>query len=125
MKIIKEFILNTKDVAIAGETRAFSIIADAGAVFSLEVKSSTGNFYNFFNNTFQSNKVGLENKVVTSGIFTGNIVFPKESAAREYDISLFAGEDTEHLPFEEVRFADGSLDVNSSIGSNSKLVKKL
>ena len=90
MKIIKEFILNTKDVAIAGETRAFSIIADAGAVFSLEVKSSTGNFYNFFNNTFQSNKIGLENKVVTGGVFTGNIVFPKESAAREYVISLFA-----------------------------------
>ena len=125
MKIIKEFILNTKDVAIAGETRTFSIIADVGAVFSLEVKSSTGNFYNFFNNTFQSNKIGLENKVVTSGVFTGNIVFPKESAAREYDISLFAGEDTEHVPFVEVRFADSSLDINSSIGSNSKLIKKL
>ena len=56
MAIIKEFVINTKDIHSTGETRPFFIIGDADAVFSLEIKNEDGNFYNFFNNTFQANK---------------------------------------------------------------------
>ena len=48
MAIIKEFILNTKDIHSTGEARPFSIVGDADAVFSLEIKNEDGNFYNFF-----------------------------------------------------------------------------
>ena len=124
MAIIKEFILNTKDIHSTGEARPFSIVGDADAVFSLEIKNEDGNFYNFFNNTFQANKISLSNQTVTGGIFVGNIVFPAVSDADHYDISLFAGDNTEHAEFQEVRFADDSLDINSSTGSNSKLLQK-
>ena len=124
MAIIKEFILNTKDIHSTGEARPFSIVGDADAVFSLEIKNEDGNFYNFFNNTFQANKISLSNQTVTGGIFVGNIVFPAVSDADHYDISLFAGDNTEHAKFQEVRFADDSLDINSSTGSNSKLLQK-
>jgi hypothetical protein len=124
MAIIKEFVINTKDIHSTGETRPFFIIGDADAVFSLEIKNEDGNFYNFFNNTFQANKIALTNKTVTGGRYVGNITFPAVSDADHYDISLFAGDNTEHKPFVEVRFADNSLDINSSTGSNSKLVQK-
>ena len=45
----------------------------------------------------------------------------------QYDIYLFAenGHDTFHSEYKEVRFADDSLDLNSSRGSNSSLLQKV
>ena len=39
MAIIQEFNLDTKDIYASGETRNFSITAENGAVFSLEIKN--------------------------------------------------------------------------------------
>ena len=122
--VIKQFILNTEDAYAGGENRPFSIIADGGAKFSMEVKNEDGYYYNFFNNTFQTNKIGLYD-VTINNVYRGNISFPAVSDADQYDIYLWAVGDTEHAPVEEVRFDDGSLDINSTIGSNSKLVQKV
>ena len=122
--VIKQFILNTEDAYAGGENRPFSIIADGGAKFSMEVKNEDGYYYNFFNNTFQTNKIGLYD-VTINNVYRGNISFPAVSDADQYDIYLWAVGDTEHTPIEEVRFDDGSLDINSTIGSNSKLVQKV
>ena len=122
--VIKQFILNTEDAYAGGENRPFSIIADGGAKFSMEVKNEDGYYYNFFNNTFQTNKIGLYD-VTINNVYRGNISFPTVSDADQYDVYLWAVGDTEHAPIEEVRFDDGSLDINSTIGSNSKLVQKV
>jgi len=47
------------------------------------------------------------------------------SSADQYDVYLFAEQGTKYADYREVRFADGSLDINSSIGSNSNLVQKV
>ena len=43
----------------------------------------------------------------------------------QYDIYLHAKPGTEHAPYNEVRFADGTIDLNSSTGSNSLLIQKV
>ena len=43
----------------------------------------------------------------------------------QYDISLFAEPGTQHAEYSEVRFGDGTVDINSSIGSNSLLMQKV
>ena len=43
----------------------------------------------------------------------------------QYDILLFAESGTKHADYNEVRFADGSIDINSSTGSDSLLLKKV
>ena len=125
MAIIQEFNLDTKDIYASGETRNFSITAENGAVFSLEIKNEDSYYYNFFNNTFQATKTGLRDVVVKGNIFSGSVTFPTVTDADQYDVYLWAGDNTEHVAFQEVRFNDGSLDINSSKGSNSLLIQKV
>jgi hypothetical protein len=88
-------------------------------------------YYNFNTNLFQTTITGLNN-VSTNGTYTGNIIFPKvpnpnKYYANKYDIFLFAESiyGTKHSRYTERRFADGSIDINSSSGSNSNLVQKV
>ena len=43
----------------------------------------------------------------------------------QYDIYLHAKAGTQHAPYSEVRFGDGTIDINSSTGSNSLLMQKV
>ena len=43
----------------------------------------------------------------------------------QYDFYLFAQPGTDHVPYSKVKFADESVDINSSSGSNSLLLKKV
>ena len=43
----------------------------------------------------------------------------------QYDFLLFADQGTKHTQYSEVRFDDGSLDINSTTGSNSLLITKV
>ena len=124
MKVINSFTLNTKNAAAAGETRVINISGTNGAIFSLEIKSGS-NYYNFQTNLFQATKTMLTNISLASNGYRANIRFPSVAAGTKYDIYLTAGEDTEHASYNEVRFLDGSLDINSTTGSNSKLVQKV
>ena len=45
--------------------------------------------------------------------------------ADKYDFLLFTGENTKHSNYNEVRFADDSIDINSSTGSNSNAIQKV
>jgi len=49
------------------------------------------------------------------------------AGANQYDFYLFAESiyDTKHAAFNEVRFADGTFDANSSSGSNANVVQKV
>ena len=124
MKVIKSFILDTKNIKQNGESRRLSVLGDDSAVFSLEVKSGSM-YYNFQTNLFQANRTRLSNVVISNGLFNINVVFPPVSAGAKYDIYLTAEGDTMHAEYKEVRFSDGSMDINSTKGSNSRLLQKV
>ena len=125
MKIINNFNLDLSDLPAATETRNFSIQGTYGAVFSLEIKNEDNYYYNFTTNLFQAAKARLDNKTITGGTYSRSITFPTVTDNDQYDIYLFAGNNTEHLAYTEARFGDGSLDINSSTGSNSLLMQKV
>lgn len=124
MKVINSFTLDTKNIKQAGEGRRLSVLGDIGAVFSLEVKSGS-NYYNFQTKLFQTSRTRLSNVSLNSNTFNVNVVFPPVSAGAKYDIYLTAEGNTMHADYEEVRFLDGSMDINSTKGSNSRLVQKV
>jgi hypothetical protein len=45
--------------------------------------------------------------------------------SHQYDIYLYAVPGTMHSPYQEVRFGDGSLDINNSKGSTSLMMRKV
>ena len=124
MKIIKNFNLDLSDLPAATETRSFNIIADKGAEFILEIKNEDNYYYNFVTKTFQAAKTSLEDTVKGS-FYRGIIKFPTVTDDDHYDIYLYAKPGTKHVDYEEVRFGDGSIDINSSIGSNSLMMTKI
>ena len=203
VKVIKSFNLDTSNIKEAGERRAFTVLGDNGAVFSLEVKSGS-NYYNFTTNLFQATQTRLTNASIGGGSYNGNISFPNAvvkdkvngtvstgggnvkvvmdtavastmavgdrvtgnaalgaanvtvaaldpdddnvnefslsqaiaiaddvvlsfTGAHQYDVYLFSETNfgTSHAGYAEARFSDGTIDVNSSKGSNSNLVQKV
>jgi len=126
-KIIKSFKIDLSSIAAAGTIRSFSITGDNGAIFSLEVKNELNEYYNFTTNTFAATHKRLKNKRIDGGVYTGSITFPAVGDPDQYDIYLYAESmhDTVHAKYSEVRFGDGSIDINSSTGSNSNLLKKV
>jgi len=126
-KIIKNFKLDLSSMAAAGATRQFSIVGDDGAIFSLEVKNEDGYYYNFSTNTFAAAHKRLKNKRIDNSVYNGSITFPAVGDPDQYDIYLYAESthDTVHAEYSEVRFGDGSIDINSSTGSSSNLLKKV
>jgi len=126
-KFITSFDLDTKDIRQAGETRRLSIKGDNGAVFSLEIRNEDDKYYNFQTNLFQTNETGLKNVKIENNNYTPSVVFPAVTDADQYDIYLFTdiNSNTKHSDYAEVRFPDGSIDVNSSTGSNSNLIQKV
>lgn len=127
-KIIREFNMDFEDMAASGGSRSFTITGDAGAIFSLEIKNEDDYYYNFKTNTFSATKTKLKQQAISgNGEYTGSITFPSITDDDHYDIYLWAESayDTEHTPVSEVRFGDGSLDINSTLGSNSNLVQKI
>ena len=125
-KIIQIFDLDLSNISSGGEVRSFTITGDDNAEFYLEVKdSTTGYYYNFFNNSFQAANYKLERNI-SGGSYNGNITFPPITASSNYyDVYLYARFGTKHAVYDEVRFADGTLDINSSTGSSSLLLQKI
>ena len=125
-KVIKRFNIDFSDLPAVSESREFTIIGDIGAEFKLEVKDKdTGKYYNFITNSFQTTATSLEKKL-DSKKYTGNIVFPAVTGTDDqYDFYIWAKPGTEHAEYEEVRFIDGSINLNRSVGSNSLLMQKV
>ena len=127
-KTITNFNIDLSDMPAVGGTRVFSIRGDVGAIFSLEVKQEDGYYYNFTTGLFSATRSRLKQKAVgANGLYTGSIVFPEVTDNDQYDIYLFAEPafDTVHAKYKEIRFGDGTLDINSSKGSNSSLLQKV
>ena len=125
-KFILGFDLDFSNINSDGEVRDFNIIGDDGAEFMLEVKDNTTNYYyNFISKTFVSSKASLHGEIIRSN-YKNSITFPAVTGSSDkYDIYLYAKPGTRHAAYEEVRFEDSSLDINSSNGSNSLMMQKV
>ena len=125
-KVIKEFVLDLSDLPAIGGNRPFSISGDNGSEFILEIKDKdTGYYYNFTTKSFQVEKSNLHGSINAS-TYDGIISFPAVTGSDDqYDIYLTAKAGTIHAEYIEKRFEDGTLDINSSIGSKSLLLQKV
>jgi hypothetical protein len=124
IKNISGFTLDTSDIKEAGETRSFVIAGGKGAEFTLEIKNEDGYYYNFVTNTFQVAQAKLDETII-GGNYIAQVNFPPVTDEDQYDVFLYAKPGTKHALYNEVRFADGSLDLNSSSGSNSLMLQKV
>ena len=125
-KVIRFFDLDLSDLPATSEHRRFNISGDKGAEFKLEIKdNNTGYYYNFVTNAFQANVSSLEGEIPNRS-YSGSVTFPAiKGGDDQYDVYLYAKPGTEHAAYREVRFGDGSLDINNSTGSNSLVVQKV
>ena len=92
MNYINNFTLNKNTASSSGETVTYTVAGDSEAVFSLRVKNSSGNLYNFKTGVFsatQTTKSRLANQVV-SGKYTGVITIPAAASGDTYTFMLFA-----------------------------------
>ena len=128
--VITSFDMDLSSITATGETRKFSIQGSKGATFRLTIKNEDGAFYNFKTGIFDNESAdggiarSLDIKMNTSR-YTGSIKFPVVTDDDHYDIRLYATKDTRHASYNEVRFGDESVDINSSTGSNSLLLTKV
>jgi len=125
-KIIQSFNLDLSDLPSISEKRSFTISGDSGAEFILEIKdNTTGYYYNFFTSAFQAAQTKLE-EYISGGNYKNNIIFPAVTGSDDqYNIYLYAKPGTKHSAYKEVRFGDGTVDINSSTGSGSLLLQKV
>jgi hypothetical protein len=124
-KLITSFDIDLSDIKAATTTRPFFVRGESGATFSLEVKNEDGHYYNFTTKAFQSDIAKLDNKTINTSAYEGAITFPTITDDDQYDIYLWAGANTVHIGYNEVRFDDGTLDINNSTGSSSLLLQKV
>ncbi len=124
-KTITSFDLDLSDLPASSTRRNFTVSGDSGGVFSLEIRNEDGHYYNFVTQLFQVAKARLKNKTIEKRVYRGSITFPAITDNDHYDIYLWAEPGTTHIDSVEARFEDGSLDLNSSIGSNSLLMQKI
>ena len=127
-KIITSFQLDTTNIKQKGENRSFVVRGSAGAVFSLFItkEDSPKKYYNFDTQLFETGSRGLDNITLNSGVYRGHIRFPKITDDDHYDVYLVANlaYNTKHTSYQEVRYEDGTIDLNSSTGSDSAVLMK-
>ena len=128
-KTIRNFLMPLNDIAHSGETRTFTINADNGAFFSIEVYDSSNNYYNFHTQSWSTTKSALKN-VKIGASYRNSIKFPAEtSGLKNYTINVFAetvfNVKTKFSSYNEVRNPDNSINLNKSTGSNSNILTKI
>ena len=123
-KIIQNFIIDLSDLPSRSTRRKFTIVGDIKSEFILEIKNEDSYYYNFTTNSFQVAKAKLED-VLLGKSYSGTITFPAITDDDQYDIYLYAKPGTKHAEYVEARFPDGTLNINSSNGSNSLMMQKV
>jgi hypothetical protein len=117
-------VLDTSYCLSSGETRNFFVRGDVDAEGTLEIKNEDGYYYNFVTQVFTVSKADLKIKLL-NGVYSNSIKFPAITDNDQYDITFLAKPGTVHPARNEVRFEDGTIDLNSSTGSNSLILKKV
>ena len=124
-KVLKNFNLDLSDLPASAETREFSIIGDEELEFILEIKNEDNYYYNFKTNLFQAADARLDGLITNNNSYKGSIKFPTVTDDDQYDIFLYVLPGGKHADYQEFRFRDGSIDINSSVGSNSLMMQKV
>ena len=123
-KVITNFDLDLSSLSASSSVRYFTFIGSNGAEFILEIRNEDNYYYNFVTSSFQAEQARLEDSIV-NGSYKGSITFPTVTDDDQYDILIYAKPGTKHADYTEVRFLDNSIDINSSIGSNSLMMHKV
>jgi len=116
----------TKDTVNGAVSSATSVTMDTAVASTMAVGDRvTGN--DTLNNSVITvasiDSTNVFSLSVAASISDGVTLFFTGNA--QYDISLYAKPGTKHIDYNEVRFGDDSIDINSSIGSNSLMLKKV
>ena len=93
MKLIRNFEIDTNDLSALQESKSFKVRGDDGAVFSLQIKTSTGKFYNFKSKLFETTITSehrLTNQSLIGKSYSGEILFPADTDGETYTILLTA-----------------------------------
>jgi len=123
-KVIASLNFDLTDLTAATETRSLEILGSEGAEFRLEIKNEDNYYYNFHTNLFQAGEASLE-EIIGSELYIASVTFPTVTDNDQYDIYLFATNGTLHADYDEIKFGDNTLDLNSSTGSDSFLMQKV
>jgi len=122
--VISDFKMDFSNIGFSSIEKPYTVVGPPQAIFSLKIKNAAGNWYNFINRAFQAAETGLFNKTIED-YGSGTVKIPTVTSADQYDIFLFAEAKTRHANYVEARFGDNTIDLNSSIGSSSRLLRKL
>ena len=88
-KFINSFDISTENIPIKGTTRFFTVRGTEGARYFINVVRNTDNKrYNFNTNTFVTETGIVEKTIGSSGVDTGFISFPSQSASCNYVVSI-------------------------------------
>ena len=123
-KTINSFNMNFTDLPTSGGSKKISINGTNGASFYLEVKNEDGYYYNFITKTFAAVYNKLDG-IVVNGEYETTVKFPAVTDNDQYDIFLYTKDGTSHTDRQSTFFRDGSIDLNSSSGSNGALLQKV
>jgi len=123
-KVITGFDLDVSDLEWSGETRSFLVRGVNKSAFQIQIKNSSGSYYDFVSKLFQPKQTRFNGEIF-NGTSKGSVVFPTVTGDDTYDVYVYALPGTKHAKHYEVRFGDGSVNANLSTGSNSLVMQKV
>jgi len=130
-KEIKDVIIDYSDISPDGGLKAITIIADEGAVFSIETyEGDRVNYYNFKTKTWSAIPYKrIYAQVGAGGSYATSVILPQQTSLKTITINIIAETveniRTRHVALSEARYLDGSPNVNGSTGSNSNIITKI
>ena len=91
-KLIKGMSVDTSMISTFGGNKEITIRGDQDAVFSIQVKNSTDQFYNFVDTAFSSTITSSSRlaNITLQGTYNTTIVFPSKAAGDTYTIYIWA-----------------------------------
>ena len=75
-KTIRKVEANTKDLLFTGDSRNFKVFGSEGSFFSVEAYDDSGNYYNFYNETWSLTKHRLNRVEIGDSFEQFNVKFP-------------------------------------------------
>lgn len=129
-KKINSIDIDFTDVSHVGESRPFTISGSGYISIEIYDDAATPNYYNFYTNTWSTDKNGSIHKIKIEGTYTNYINFEENtSSLKKFTFRVIAETvyncRTSQGNYVESRNADNSININKSTGSNSNIVEKI
>jgi len=129
-KKINSIDIDFTDISHLGESRPFTIAGSGYVSIEIYDDAATPNYYNFYTNTWSTDKNGSIHKIKIEGSYTNYINFEENtSSLKKFTFRVIAETvyncKTLQGSYVESRNADNSININKSTGSNSNIVEKI